>query len=187
VTALEREGIFKGAPVEWRVKKFDSSKSVAIGIDFVVTAQLDGSEWVDWSGYDEHRVSGDFWVVKKTGQPNIDTVKRLAEVLGWNGSLSAVATSKPPDVVVQITVKAEDYNGRTYFKVAWLNTEDYVPSFGCSEEEVRGLDAQFGSLLRAAAGSKGTPPPKASPKKPAPPPPAEAEEPKKADFDESPF
>lgn len=177
---LDREGIFKARPVSWVVKTFPNSRSVAIAIDFVVTAQLDGSEWQDWSAYDEVRVRGDYFVVKKTGEPNLVTIQQLAESMGWGGSLGQVHGESPPLVIVQIQVKEEVYNGKSFFKACWMNPGDYVPTGGGADEDaVKQLDAQFGSLLRAAAGSKvpkagvKAPPPPAAKPKPAPAPEAQ--------------
>lgn len=168
---LDREGIFKVRPVSWRVKTFPSSKSVAIAIEFVVVAQLDEESaadktytWQDWTVYDEIRVWGDYWVVKKDGQPNVGTCEQLAEAMGWRGSLKAVQAGPPPQCIVQVTVKSEDYQGKTYYKAAWMNPEDYVPtSGGAPAEEVDALEASFGSLLRAATSGKASPPKKAQP------------------------
>ena len=76
---IDREGIFKARPLQWRVKVFDGSLSVAIAIEFAIVAQLADNEWQDWSGYDEHRVWGDWWVVKKDGKPNVSAVEQLRD------------------------------------------------------------------------------------------------------------
>lgn len=168
---LDRAGIFKARPFSWKVKTFSNSSSVAIAIEFVVLAQLDGGEWQDWDGYAEHRVWGDFFVVKKDGKPNTTTVQQLAASIGWDGSLKLPL--QPPQRVVQITVKEEFYKEQTYYKAQWINPEDFVPTGGgASEEEVHQLDARFGSLLRAAASTKAPPPKteKASPPKQSAPP-----------------
>lgn len=179
MTHLDREGIFKARPTSWAVKTFPNSRAVAIAIEFVIVAQLDGQEWIDWSGCAPHTVRGDYFVVKKDGTVNAGTAKQLAESMGWEGSLNAVASRpmNPPEVVVQITVKAEEYNGKTYHKAGWMNPEHFVPGpSGASEQEVRGLDAQFGSLLKAAtASAKAAKPaaPKTQGARTPPPPPAE--------------
>lgn len=162
---LDRAGIFKARPLSWRIKVFEGKQSVAIAIEFLITAQLNGGEWSDWSGYEENHVSGDFWVIGKTGQPNVDNVKRLRDSLGWRGVLNDVVSQDVPDIVVQITVNPEEYNGKTHFRAAWINPEDFTPSKGASADEVKQLDARFGSLLRAAAGApSGKPqPPKSTP------------------------
>lgn len=148
---LDRSGIFKARPATWKVKTFPNSQAVAISFEFVIVAQLDGSTWTDWTGYEPVRCFGDFFVVKKTGQPNVVTVQQLATSLGWNGDLRAVF-GEPPDCVVQISVKEEVYEGKSYFKASWVNPEDYVPQGGGADEAtVEQLQTRFGSLLRAAA------------------------------------
>lgn len=152
---LDRSGIFKARPVSWKVKTFANSNSVAIAVEMSIVAQLEGQDWIDWRDFDEHRVWGDWFVVKKDGSPNIDAVQQLAVSLAWGGSLREIASNPPPDCLVQVTVKEETYNGKTYFKGTWLNHGDFQPTpGGADENEVNALDAKFGSLLRAAAAKK---------------------------------
>lgn len=176
---LEREGIFKMRPLSWKVEPSQNSKSVAIAIEFVVLAQLaedvdaNGAKvysWIDWSEAEEHRVWGRYYVVGKEGKANVSSCEQLAESMGWNGTLKSVQAGPPPrGLVVQVTVKADTYNGKTTYKAGWMNPGDYVPTGGGADEsEVNALDAQFGSLLRAAASSK-LKPKKAAPAAPADP------------------
>lgn len=156
--SLDRAGIFKARPVAWTVKVFDQSggQAVAISITFAIVAQLDGGEWID-SAEQEHRVFGDYFVVKRDGSPNVGTVQQLSASLGWQGSLKLVQATpnQPPACVVQITVKEEAYNGKTFFKAGWMNPEDYVPTQGGADDAtVEQLESRFGSGLRAAATGK---------------------------------
>lgn len=167
---LDRDGIFRVRPVSWRVQQAKESKAIGVAIECIVREQLherqdeNGQkfyEWEDWSTYLEHRVWGTWWVVNKHGQPNETACEQLAVALGWNGDLRLGAV---PQVDVQVTVKPDTYNGKTTFKASWMNPGDYTPQpGGMSSDEVDALNAQFGSLLRAAtAGAK-----KAGPKPPA--------------------
>lgn len=147
---LDRTGIFKAVPAAWTVKSMESG-AVAVNLEFTITAQLEGSEWTDWRGYEEHFAFGDFWVVKKDGTINTKSVQQLVAALGWSGDLRHV-TGSPPEVEVQVTVKAEEHNGKTYHKVSWINPGNYTPRpEGASDGDVAQLQARFGSLLRAAA------------------------------------
>lgn len=151
---LDRAGIFKAVLREWDIKAFSTSSSVAVSIGFTITAELDGEQWADWSEYEEHSVFGDFFVLKKDGTVNQTTVDQLVAAIDWDGDLKCIAeTPAPPAIEVQITVKSEEYKGKTYFKVAWINPVDFVPSAasGASAEKVEEVNARFGSLLRAAA------------------------------------
>ena len=167
---LDREGIFKARPVSWHVKDATSG-AVAVSFEFEIMAQWDSdSGWADWSSYDTHRCVGAWWVVKKNGQLNTGAVEQLRHAIGWTGDLRSVFGT-PPETVVQITVKAEEYDGRTRFKAAWMNPEDYEPSpQGASEATVNQLQARYGSLLRAAATATGgrTAPAPAAPEAPPP-------------------
>jgi len=145
---LDREGIFKARPVSFGVKPSAQSQSLAVVMEFVILAQLDGTEWVDWSEYEEHRITGYFYVIKADGTVNVSTVDQLGAAIAWNGDLDY----DPSAYVVQITVKNEEYNGRSSLKVGWINPGDFTPSASVAPpEEVTSLKARFGSLLRAAA------------------------------------
>jgi hypothetical protein len=163
VRRLDRPGIFKARALSWAVRTAESG-AVAIAVEYQVLAQLDGTAWVDWSGADEHSVFGDTYVVKKDGTVHSSGVEQLVAALGWNGDLRSVVGA-PPDVVVQITVKEEEYQGKRRLKVSWLNPGDYSPRpESASDGDVARLQVRFGSLLRAAAAVAA----KKAPAKPAP-------------------
>jgi len=171
---LDRPGVFKARPVAMGLKNgSEGSKSAAVWIEFQIEAQLDGTEWTSWAEYEDHSIIGDFWIIKKDGSINQPTVARLAEVLDWDGNPDTIC-GNPPDIPVQITVGEETYNGQTRLKVQWLNPVDYQGGVAsATPEQVKQINAQFGSLLRAAAGAarktkttapKGKPPAKTAPK-----------------------
>lgn len=173
--ALDREGIFKAKAVKWAVRKAESG-AVSVNMQFLILAQLDGDEWNSWEQVQDHFCYGDFYVIKKDGKINGTAVEQLVAALGWDGDLRSVV-GEAPNVVVQITVKADEYKGVTRYKASWINPEDFTPgAFGESDEDVKQLQARYGSLLRAAAaGAAGAKPatkaaPAAAPKPKAPPP-----------------
>ncbi len=173
---LELDGIFKVSPFAWEVRKASDSKSTAISLRFRVVGQWmpDDQTWHDWSVYEETHVFGDYWVIKKDGTVNAKTVEQLAKSLGWQGSFGQVATSPPPDVVVQVEVRSEVYKGAKRYRAEWMNPEGHIPGGsdrGADEAAVRELDALFGSQVRAVAA---TSKPKPNGKPPPPPPPKAA-------------
>jgi hypothetical protein len=173
VQALDREGTFRLRPLAWEVRSFANSKATAINVKLRVTEQWDeaSQSWVDWSAFEEYHVYGDYFVLKKDGTVNQVTVEQLARSLGWDGTFKQVATQPPPDVVVVVTVEPDVYKGNTRYRAGWMNPGDHVPGGSdraAAPEATRQLDAQFGSMLRAAAA---TAKPKAAGKPPAPPPP----------------
>ena len=94
---------------------------------------------------------GTFWIIKKDGKPNTMTIEQIVNSLVWTPDFDDVVMTEPPKRTVQITVKADEYGGKTRYKVTWLNPEDYVPgSGGITESDLDQLKGRFGSLLRAA-------------------------------------
>jgi hypothetical protein len=150
--SLDREGVFKAKPLSWNVYEAKSG-AVAVNITFLITAMWNGAGWDSWEEYAPHTCLGAFYVVKKDSTVNTVTVKQLSESLGWNGDLKAFL-DVPSEIEVQITVKAEDYNGATFYKAGWMNPGNHVPSYEASPEDVAKLNVRFGSLLRAAAAAK---------------------------------
>jgi hypothetical protein len=167
VKTLDRSGIFKARPQGWSIYEAESG-AVAIKMKLLILEELDGTTWTSWADYEEHIVYGDFYVIKKDGAVNSKQVEALVLALGWDGDLRSVI-GEPPDCIVQVTVKPDEYKGTTRYKASWVNPEDFTPTpQGESEGDVKKLQSRFGSLLRAAAST--VKPSKPAAKKPAPPP-----------------
>jgi len=169
---IDREGIFKARPTGWSVrepKEDSNSQSVGISIEWAIVSQFvaSGEDWLDWTQYGEYIAQGDHYVVKVDGSVNQTTVDQLVKAGVWDGSLELAEF--PPDVVAQVTVKNEEWQGESRFKVTWVNPGDHVPKArGASPETVTKLKTRYGSLLRAAAGhaKKDAPPVAAAPPRP---------------------
>lgn len=149
---LDRDGIFRAIPDAWRVgEQKEGSQSVPIIINWAVTEwyNQETGEWVAWP--DGYGAEGYHYIVKKDGNINQTGVDQLAKSIGWNGDLDIVGSTAPPDVVAQITVKSETYEGKTRRKVQWVNPGDFVPAQGASPEAVKKMSGLYGSRLRAAA------------------------------------
>jgi hypothetical protein len=179
VNRLDREGTFKAKPLSWKVQQSKQTQSVGINFEFQILAQLvemkkpgsgesyDG--WHSWEEYDPVNCYGTFYVIGRDGQQNVKAIDQLVVSGLWNCDFNAIL-GPVPDVVVQIQVKAEEYEGQTRYKVSWVNPEDHVPgpsggATGASADEIGKLQARFGSLLRAAAAGakKGAKPPAPKP------------------------
>jgi hypothetical protein len=149
---IDRDGIFQAVPKEWWVEEAQSG-AVAIVFDFDLIAKLeDGGEWDDaWATYEpSYTVFGYYWVVKKDGTVNTGTVEQLAKSLGWDGNLDSVK-GEPPNYLVQVSIQAEDYQGKRRYKAGWMNRGDHNPTRGTDEVKQGALQGRFGSLLAAAA------------------------------------
>ena len=161
---LDREGVFKAVPVAWGVQRNENSQSVALVVEYRITAQYGEGEWTSWEGYEEHTIYGYHYVIKRDGTLNQATFDQLVQCIGWQGSFRDTETA-PPAVECQITVAREEYNGKSSLKVQWINPGDYVPGpKTVDERELANLDNRYGSLMRAAAAQAGkTAKPKAAP------------------------
>lgn len=155
---LQQEGDFKALPRFWTLKNTKSG-AVAVNIEFLILEEHEGGEWASWSEFPDHHVYGDWWVVKRDGRPNQSAVDQLVSCLGWNGDLNAIF-GDAPEQIVQINVKAEVYNGSTYYKATWMDEEGAAiggGNFGADETERKALAGKFNSLLKAAASAKAKP------------------------------
>ena len=147
---LAQTGIFKAQVLSWGVRKANSG-AIAVNFEFLIRSELENDTWASWDDFDQHTVYGDWWVVKKDGTINQGAVDQLVQVLGWNGDLNSII-GDPPALIVQIAVKDEEYDGKTRYKAAWMNPEDYQPAgVGEAPAEVQVIQNRFGGLLRAAA------------------------------------
>lgn len=148
---IDRPGIFKAVPFAWRLRDFENSQALAIEMEFELVAKLENGEWQDWSQFEPHQVRGQFFIIKKDGAVNEETHADLVTATGWDGELRSV-NGNPPNVLVQVTVKDEQYNGKTYFKASFIRHGDYSPKpREAPPEKVAALSGRFDSLLRASA------------------------------------
>lgn len=154
---LDQKGDFKAAVLAAEVRK-ETSGAIGVAILFGITAAKGGEAgWTDWTEYDVE-VRGTFYVIKRDGTTNERTFRDLVDVLGWGGSFANVdeMVGKP----CQVAVGAEEYKGKTQYRVDWLNPLDWE-GFGLGNVDQAGvasLDAQFGSKLRALGAGGGMKP-----------------------------
>ena len=151
MSRLDREGNFKAIPISWGLEDNENSQSIAIAIEFRITAMMDGGQWVDWTVYEEQTIIGRFYIIKRDGGVSQFTIDSLVAALGWDGRTDNMEAG-PPAVECQITTATEEYKGKTSLKVKWLNHVNYSPGIGgVDATKAAGISTQFGSLLRAAA------------------------------------
>ena len=151
MSRLDREGNFKAIPVSWGLEDNENTESIAVAIQFKITAAHDGGEWIDWTPYEEQTIVGRFYVVKADGTINQFAVDSLVTALGWDGRTDNMEAG-PPAVECQLTTANEEWKGKVSLKVKWINHVNYSPGVGgMAADKVAGVSTRFGSLLRAAA------------------------------------
>lgn len=156
---VDRPGRFRAKSIATSLFQSSKSKSVAVNITFRLLEMLDQDEdgksfWRPWA-YD-HDAEHAAWIIKKDGTTNEDALANLAEIFGWKGDITEFALDKIPETFVQVAVETHEYNGKTTYRVAWVNR--YDDDAGAKDQKVSAADAaaiqnQFGSEFRAIAGN----------------------------------
>ena len=155
--ACDRTGHFRAEIIGYGIKKAESG-AVAVTLHCKLTENWDeqAEAWVPWVEFDME-VYGDVWVVKKDGSLSDKQAQKLINFCGWNGSFASIADSTWKPTPCQIEVGREDYQGQTYYKIAWVNGFDSTPGQGnlgnVDAGGIKDLEARFGSPLRALAGN----------------------------------
>ncbi len=165
---LQQEGIFQALPMEGGVRTSNATQSIAAEIKFRITDGYnpETEQFESWLAHDVW-ITGRFYVIGKDGNSNEFSCKALRDSFGWDGTLESLQTMQAyRDRTVQLTVQAEEYEGKTRYKIAFLNNKDRPAddSVGnCDTEAVRSLDAQYGPAFRALLGAAEAPPTQADP------------------------
>lgn len=122
----------------------------------------------DWQPVDPPpEITGYHYIEKKDGTLNDVQIGQIKAATGWDGRDPVWLDEFDHSAVqVQVTIKAEEYNGQTKLKVAWLDGADSDPNGGGIKKDpavVKSIASRLGSKLRAAAGGSPVKPPAAKP------------------------
>lgn len=153
---MDRDGIFQIAIREYGLTERDSG-AVAISVIADVTAEWNAEtgEWDDWTSYDME-VRGDLYIVKKDKSLNNSQIEALCRHAGWNADVNSITDLSWVPTPCQCTVEADVYKEQTRYKIGFLNALDRVPGGAVgniSPEKVKAIATQYGSQLRAIAGT----------------------------------
>lgn len=124
--ALEREGLFRARPMQWEVHLLPSGDpKVRVMFECVEYWNSEANAWVFIPGGRACR--GEWGLVKKNGAANDKVIEMLCLHLGWGGDLRQVQGEPPQQGRVQVRVKANEWNGKTYFNADWIMSGDANP------------------------------------------------------------
>lgn len=176
-TMIDREGTFKALIQSYGLKEMESG-SVGIAIRANLLACWSGEGWDDWAQYDVE-AQGDIWIVgtkEKGSKLNEKAFESLVKHAGLDGDTDSIVNETWKPTECQVVIKADDYNGQTRFKIAFVNALDRTPgAFGnVDAAKAKELQSRHGAALRAIAGNakrNGTPTPASKPAAPPPAPP----------------
>lgn len=155
----DRAGTFRAEIIQ-AYPQAAQSGSWGIYLCVGLTEKLEGAEWEAWEEFCQYS-QGAVWIIKKDGTVNEKPSASFAEATGYAGQtdsqqIAAALVGKK----VQVSVKADEYNGNVSYKVNWVSPYE---SEGGGE-----IDDKQKSTLRAFFGSNAPPPPKAPAPEPAP-------------------
>lgn len=152
---LNREGVFLARIIDQAVKQ-STSGAVMLDLLLACTAQYDKTQeaYVDLTEPEE--CYGSLCLVKKDGTVMQSSVERLTAALGTSiTDFDLLQESDWSTVEVQITVKGEEYDGRTIYRASWISPASAPVGGGtltrASAEALASLNATFGAQLRALA------------------------------------
>ena len=191
----ERDGKFRGYPIEWGVEPSAKTQSIAFACRWRLTEWHDpvGKAWHPYHHMDREITSRTYFV-KADGTPSPTGVDQLRTALGWDGvNVLALQDTDWTQRGCSLQVDWDEYQGTQKLKVTWLDSWEGNGSFGggggikrADAAALQAFQNRLGAQLRATSPkpSGGPPPPPAAtagPRVPAggppPPPPAKAANP----------
>jgi hypothetical protein len=149
----DREGTFRAEINDYGMKEQESG-AIAVTIKVGLTEIWNGEAWEPWEEYGMEAY-GDIYVVKKDGTLNKLGVQSLIQHAGWDGNFASVVDRMWQPVPCQVVIKANEYEGNTTYKIAFVNDYDRTPGqLGTiAPDKAKTLQAKFGGELRALAGN----------------------------------
>lgn len=155
-TPIDRSGTARGRILHYELREYQSG---SVGVEYELAidefyGDPTPDEWNDWTGY-ACGVYGRTILVKKDGSPNETGVKSLVEAAGWiPGDFEQIACGAWNPPPIQVTIKADEYQGEVRYKAEWINPYDaLVGGRGVDAATAKALAAKYGSKIRAVAGN----------------------------------
>lgn len=149
----DRAGNFRANILEYGLKEMDSG-AVAVSLHVKLTELFDNGEWHEWEQFDME-CFGDVWIIKKDGSINDKASESLIKHAGWDGNIDSITGETWKPTPCQVVVNKEEYQGRTSYKVAFINDHSRTPGqmSNVTPEKAKELQNRFGSQLRALVGN----------------------------------
>jgi hypothetical protein len=174
-----REGRFRARVIDVGVNETGPNKLCTVVLRFGLTEEYANGEWRNIEAEDLDAVAY-CYIEKRDGSLNDFQIDALMEAFAWPGANPFWFEEQQELPPVQVTLEAEEYNGKERIKVRFINAYDSEPSgiTHADQDTRRALMARLGHKLRAHSGGKPAPKPTADPKPPARPASTETSAPK---------
>lgn len=164
--AINRAGNFRGFPIKtadgtkkWAVQKSKNGATCWYA-EVQLVEEWNGETWVELNGNEFCYVN--VYFITTQGKVSESGVKQLSEALLWDGDTVTLNDFDWSDTPVQLSVKQEEYQGKTQFKFGWLSHYNDKPGGGAidsvGDDGLKNIATQFGSQLRAFCGERPAPP-----------------------------
>ena len=122
-----REGRFKASILEHGVGETGPNRLATFVCKFALAQELAGSEWIAVD--EELDITGYFYLEKKDGSINTITVDQLKGAFGWDGRDPLwLQDADFSQLIVQVKLEFELYEGKTRLKVRYVDAEDATPA-----------------------------------------------------------
>lgn len=149
------EGHFKAKIIDYGLKETDSGAvAVTVRAQLLAHYEQTGPEEYDWVDVEDTTCDGDIWVIcgkAKGNCPNDSAVYSLVNHTGWDAELTSIIEHTWEPRECQVVVKAEEYKGNVYHKIAFLNAYNATPGSlmnTVSSKRAKELVEQYGDTLR---------------------------------------
>ena len=159
----DREGRFRAHVMDVGVNETGPNKLCTIVLRFALIEEYANGEWRNIESEELDAVAY-CYVEKRDGSLNDFQVEALKEAFGWPGIDPFWFEENKELPPVQVTLQAEEYNGKERIKVQFINSYDSEPG-GITHADAdtrRAMLARLGHKLRAHSGGKPAPAPKAT-------------------------
>ncbi len=152
---LDRDGKFRAYPIESAVTE-SSGGLPQLVVRYGIVEILDSGSWVEWQQYGME-ITAYLVLWGKDGQPTKNHEQAM-KVYAWDGQdLAALNDKNLTQILTQLTVRSEEYQGKSKRKVTWIDTGDADPSAG---NGIQKLDAgKFAELAKRFGRSRPAPRP----------------------------
>ncbi len=175
----DRSGHFRVSVVSYGLRE-EKTGSIGISLQVKLLEMLDTNteepEWISWAEYNME-CEGTIYIIKKDKTVNQGQAEALMKYAGWDGNFDSIVNQQWQSTDFSCTVESDTYNGKTRFKIGFINDYNFVPGGNRANVDAtkgKQLQSQYGSALRAIASNikrNGVAPPASRPSAPPMPPP----------------
>lgn len=166
---IDREGTFRGTPVEWAVSETKNKYPQFVvrlmaTEKWVETAEemealgVTEPSWVPWAEYEQSMVG---YLVLFNNDGPIFNYEQVQAALGWDGaSFSGLSEANHLDTTVLFRVEENTYQDVTRLQIAWIDEKDASIERtlrALDPEKLKALDSRYVGMLntkKAAPASK---------------------------------